>query len=755
MTYYTLLGYQVTYDINDNVVEVKDTSISIEMPNGVMPNLTYTFETPGNPVPDPDDEALPLVDADIPGNIEVDLLTQDLALIDETYIGFVDWDGNTTYILSFNYGPINTPATDWYFVIGGDALPDFTNSLDPVSEWNAFGESDTVITDVGHVTSGPFAPNRSIPLANLDRMIAHTGQIIEDYDPGDSMITTGAGNDGVAVGGGGWDIVRTLGGDDIVIVDDENGYTEAQADLGVGNDIYDLADVRVAFDGGAYAELVHNDQLTNGITAIIDGTQNLGRVDKGAGGETVILEIENVIQTGGFGIHGTGFADVFNLTSTDGGFVQVRGLGGNDQINIGTSNGTVRLDYRGDAAGINANLETGIIMDGFGGTDTITGRASEIRGSMHTDTILGSSADERFILMAGSDTVDGGAGTDTLRYDRSRVEAVTVDLEAGTASGVWRGESFSHSMSNIENINGSRDDSDSLAGDSGGNQIDGRGGNDTLLGRAGHDTLIGNYGDDSIDGGDGFDAAAFWGISRSAATITEVSPGVIQVVSGQGTDRLSNVEELWFDDQTVRVSDLFPNDNLQTGTAGADTLDGTAENDTLLGLDGNDILSGFAGDDSLDGGLGNDVLNGGDGNDYLNPGRTAEEGWDTLNPGSGNDTVDFSDVYRSGASLNHFGLSNGFVADINSAANTGTVDKGTLGTTTLIDVGNVVEWWGLEVNGTAHNDTVNFTLRENSTDWVSFWNNGGSNTINVLGGDGIVRLDYRGQSGGINANLTT
>ncbi|MEQ9696152.1 hypothetical protein WNE31_18330, partial [Shimia sp. SDUM112013] len=249
------------------------------------------------------------------------------------------------------------------------------------------------------------------------------------------------------------------------------------------------------------------------------------------------------------------------------------------------------------------------------------------------------------------------------------------------------------------------------------------------------------------------------GLAINSMTVTGPEGQTLMSMTGPITDEAS------IDNATVMIDGVVVNDLILGNDY--ESFDGVSpdfadqlfvfhgDGAHVFGLGGNDYLQGGSGNDYLFGGSGNDTLNAGDGNDYLNPGRTAEEGWDIINPGSGNDTVDFSDVYRSGAALNQFGLSNGFVADINSAANTGTVDKGALGTTTLIDVGNVVEWWGLEVYGTAHNDTLNFTLRENSTDWVSYYNFGGSNTINVLGGDGIVRLDYRGQSGGINANLTT
>lgn len=74
-------------------------------------------------------------------------------------------------------------------------------------------------------------------------------------------------------------------------------------------------------------------------------------------------------------------------------------------------------------------------------------------------------------------------------------------------------------------------------------------------------------------------------------------------------------------------------DELLTGTAGADTLNGGVGDDTLVGLSGNDRLNGGTGADDLKGGLGADKLFGGDGSDTIDGGK----GRDTVQMGRGND----------------------------------------------------------------------------------------------------------------------
>ena len=66
--------------------------------------------------------------------------------------------------------------------------------------------------------------------------------------------------------------------------------------------------------------------------------------------------------------------------------------------------------------------------------------------------------------------------------------------------------------------------------------------------------------------------------------------------------------------QTLSTSPTVNNDVI-TGTNGANNLSGLAGNDYLKGLGGADTLNGNDGSDVLDGGLGNDKLNGGTGFD--------------------------------------------------------------------------------------------------------------------------------------------
>lgn len=76
-------------------------------------------------------------------------------------------------------------------------------------------------------------------------------------------------------------------------------------------------------------------------------------------------------------------------------------------------------------------------------------------------------------------------------------------------------------------------------------------------------------------------------------------------------------------------------DDVLTGTRGADTIDGGA---------GDDIINSGAGDDVIDGGAGDDKLNAGAGDDILIGGA----GDDQLNGGGGSDTFVFNFTVTSG-----------------------------------------------------------------------------------------------------------
>ncbi|MEN5036762.1 calcium-binding protein [Pseudomonas sp. TWI929] len=334
-----------------------------------------------------------------------------------------------------------------------------------------------------------------------------------------------------------------------------------------------------------------------------------------------------------------GYADT--LSGLDGDDV-LSGLGGDDLLDGGLGADTLSGGAGNDT------------LDGGDGDDRLAGDDGQdiLLGGLGADTLDGGNGDDTLDGGDGNDTLDGGQGQDTLIGGQGDDVLGAV---AFTTSGFFT---------------------------SAGDLYRGGAGNDTLRGTGGSDVYEFNLG----DGQDLIQENIFF--IGSNADVLKFGPGIaagdIEVIKNDmdlvlahrnGVDRVTvqnwflqpsfqdntqyQVERIEFADGTVWTSaQITAPFQIQTGTAGADTLIGLAGYaDTLSGLDGDDVLSGLGGDDLLDGGLGADTLSGGAGNDTLIGGDgddnlAGDDGEDTLlgglgadllDGGSGNDTLDGGD----------------------------------------------------------------------------------------------------------------
>jgi Ca2+-binding RTX toxin-like protein len=573
-------------------------------------------------------------------------------------------------------------ASGFVATSGGTVGDQFFEPFDGNAPGNI--DEDFVVYSEGGIVQVPAGATHLL-LASPDIFVSDNSDPDNDFGalisfaPAGTVIFT----EGPDVFGGtaGNDIVNALGGDD----DISGGAGDDELDGGAGNDqinpgdntnydsvIGSTGNDTITFDNGisGYHEVSYG-RLDAGVTASINGLTNAASVDKGANGTDTIIGIENPLfaglTTGGLGFYGSNFDDVINITvANEGQWMQFGGLSGNDTINILNDN-FARLDYRRSPDGINADLSTGQIADGYGSVDTITGNLWEIRGSDHDDVMRGSSRNESFIGRRGDDSFDGAGGVDRVRYDRSGMEEVTVDLEAGTATLRYvGGDTFNDTLARIENIRGTRDGDDMIMGDGAANRLEGRGGADTIHGRAGNDDLRGEAGDDTMSGGLGNDAID-GGDGIDTLTFAEASGGVqaylnVGITRGaEGRDRLENIENLLgsvHDDRLI--GDAGDNDivggegnDIIKGKGGNDAFFGEGGNDKIRGEDGEDLVLGGAGDDILFGLSGEDELDGANGTDYIYGGRDADVitggndddflrgnlGNDTINGGAGDDDL--------------------------------------------------------------------------------------------------------------------
>jgi Ca2+-binding RTX toxin-like protein len=183
-----------------------------------------------------------------------------------------------------------------------------------------------------------------------------------------------------------------------------------------------------------------------------------------------------------------------------------------------TRNGREILNY--------SQIESLILEAGFG-SNTIHLLSSaattpvSVRGGQDSDTFKfdGVNAND----LAGSVTVDGQGGTNTLDYSAYFFPTtVRVNLALGTATGVAGG------VSNVENVIGGPGD-DILIGNDQADVLTGGPGRDILIGRGGADVLNGGVGDDILIGCStdyDFDSAALENIMAEwGRTDLEGTPG--------------------------------------------------------------------------------------------------------------------------------------------------------------------------------------------------------------------------------------
>ncbi len=222
---------------------------------------------------------------------------------------------------------------------------------------------------------------------------------------------------------------------------------------------------------------------------------------KGGDGVDTITDPLAAGEAFGLGISSTSGDDTINITQGSGfSWFGAFYAGGNDTINANLNSGIIRIDTGGGAT--TANLDTGDITFAGGSIDlnvTGSGGRIELRTFDEDDNVTGSDRDERFILGAGTDVLDAAGGYDVVRYDRGDVTTgVTVNLATGIATGTWDGQAFTHTLSNVEEVRGSRTGDDTLTAADTGSVLEGRGGVDTYTGGASEDIFIVGEGHDVV-----------------------------------------------------------------------------------------------------------------------------------------------------------------------------------------------------------------------------------------------------------------
>lgn len=321
------------------------------------------------------------------------------------------------------------------------------------------------------------------------------------------------------------------------------------------------------------------------------------------------------------------------------------GQAGNDLIYGGSENdvllggsgddtlyGEMGDDYSGGGDG-NDNIASG------DGNDILVGNAGydNLWGEGGNDTLL---ADQDG---GGTwDWFDGGAGSDTISYERFGVsnpgqtlwqgwpwagtliarsmsfDGISIALWDTQGSSDGRRYAYGDGLINIENVTGTQFN-DYIWGDAGNNVLKGGAGNDFLDAHEGQDILEGGAGADFIVGISGGDMLSYEG--SNAGVYVNLTTGEASGGDAEG-DYFLGIQHL-------------------RGSKVADELKGDAGTNTIEGLDGDDWIVATAG--------GTQVYVDYDDYDYYNPyygyyGNTIWTNGDVYNGGLGYDTVDYSEA---------------------------------------------------------------------------------------------------------------
>ena len=240
---------------------------------------------------------------------------------------------------------------------------------------------------------------------------------------------------------------------------------------------------------------------------------------------------------------------------------------------------------------------------------------AEISGDDRSETLNGTTEDDKIRSGNGNDTVYGRQGNDWINAFYNELGDDRYYIYGGTL--------IAYGGAGDDLIGGKRGD-DELYGGTGDDRIyawqgddlvDGGDGDDELYGADGDDTLYGRQGDDRFHTGDGDDI----------------------VLGGDGNDWINARYNAQGDDRYF----FYKGTLVANGGDGDDLIGGKDGDDVLGGGPGNDLLHGRDGDDRLYGGDGNDVLYGGDGDDRLEGGS----GIDQLYGREGDDTYYITDLH--------------------------------------------------------------------------------------------------------------
>ena len=302
--------------------------------------------------------------------------------------------------------------------------------------------------------------------------------------------------------------------------------------------------------------------------------------------------------------------DIFALAGND----IINPLRGYDYVDGGEGNDLLIVNYSSntynDGDGSDGHIESYLYDNGDGSyygsfsASTVDWYDNVDFDNIERFQITGTKFDDYIAVGTGNDTVNGGAGIDTLTDDFSNSTSNLVLNTTGSTIIAPTGSSYT-SIEAFIVTTGSGNDTITLKGAY----------DDTIDTGAGNDSINAGLGYDSVDGGEGNDLLI---VNYSSNTYNDGdgSDGHIESYlydngdgSYYGSFSASTVD--WYDNvdfdniERFQITGTKFDDYIEVGD-GNDTVNGGAGIDTLVGAGGNDILTGGSGGDELTGGAGTD-----------------------------------------------------------------------------------------------------------------------------------------------------
>jgi len=421
--------------------------------------------------------------------------------------------------------------------------------------------------------------------------------------------------------------LKGLGGDDTLI----GGYGVDTLSGGEGND---------SLDGGYGFDIVR--EIAD-VSFQIKGTQLIA-TDSNTNEQLSIDKFRYIQQFELTGGESNNIIDTSDTSEFDG-YVNLKGLGGNDSLKSGSANDTLSggegsdtidggngIDTVIESADVNFQLTDSQLTS----TEVKTGKtvaidelrniervvltagesnnkidASEFSGNVNisgkdgNDTLVGGSSNDNLSGGKGNDTIDGGEGIDTIRESADADFRILGNRYLHSYDSKTRRTLSRDTFTNIERISLTAGESNNRleAIDFYGNvNLSGKGGDDNLVSGYFNDTLSGGEGSDTIDGREGIDTLRERGDVNFTLTDTQLRTSETERGNQLDSDRLISIEKASLTGGESR-NQIYAKD-----FSGSVNLSGKGGNDTLVGGRSNDTISGGTGSDTIDGGEGIDSL---------------------------------------------------------------------------------------------------------------------------------------------------